>query len=151
MNLCPYVPSLFKFTVRNGQLLNWVIMDPETLLPITGASITASLFYGRSSANPNATPGEADPNFNGIQLLYVKNVGVEPVSKRTLFFDSEPPSLTTGTAAQYTGTIPSAFDPGADNPPNPYGGGYTLVVDMTAPGYVPQHWEIPAIVQVRTK
>jgi hypothetical protein len=130
------VPRLFCFDVKNGQLLNWSLQDPTTLLPILGATVSASLYYGRSATNPDATPGTVDPNFSNVPLVYVQNVTV--------------PAPGQGTAAQYTGTILALFDPAANSTPTPYGGGYTLVVTMAAAGYQNQEWEIPANVGVRT-
>jgi hypothetical protein len=47
-------------------------------------------------------------------------------------------------AGVYRGLVPSSFNPevGAD---------YVLVVDATAPGYEPQHWEKQSVVEVRTQ
>lgn len=137
MTNCGQVPRLMFFDVKNGQSLNWVVQDPITLLPILGATLSASLYYGRSSTNPDATPGTVDPNFTGIPLTYTENMVV--------------PLPGQGTAAQYVGTILALFDPGSNPTPTPYGGGYTLVVDMAATGYQNQHWEIPANVQVRNR
>lgn len=110
------IPTSFTFFAANGQFLNWTLTDTNTGAPINTATVTATLYVGRSRLNPDAVPGTADPNFTAINLVYI------PTS-----------------AGQYQGLVTSAFDPTP-------GQGYVLVVDAVASGYQNQHWEVPAVV-----
>lgn len=129
------IPSSYTFTTKNGQRFDWWLQDSELLTPITGATVTASLYYGRSRQDPDAIPGVVDPNFNGISFASI---------------GSGQPPCGSGTAQQYRATILAVFDPPSNDPnPTPYGGGYILVVDATAAGYQPMHWEVPSVVTPR--
>lgn len=124
------------FTIRNGQYLNFWWNDANTGLPVRNATVTATLYYGRSKSNPDATPGTADPNFTSIPLQYLGD-------------DASYPGAAGVLAGHYQGLIPASFDPTGNQPPSPLGGGYACVVDANAVGYQPQHLEIPSTVKVR--
>lgn len=111
------VASSFTFLSLNGQFLNWTLTDSQTGLPINNATVTATLYSGRSRFDPDGTPGTAVTGFTNISLIFQSN-------------------------GLYQGQIPATFDPGD-------GGGFILVVDATAPGYLAQHWEVPANVTQR--
>jgi hypothetical protein len=113
-------PTTFTFLAGCGQYLNWFLEDSQTLQPIISASITATLYSGRSTTNPQATPGTPVTNFTGVQLKYLSN-----------------------TKGQYQAVIPASFNP-------VLGPGYVLVVDAAVPGYNNMHWEVPAVVNEGT-
>ena len=109
--------SSFTIPVRTVFTLTWTLTDAAGI-PINNATVTATLFAGRSATNPLGTPGTPVSPINGLTLGYVA-----------------------GSAGQYSAVIPGEINP----PLN--GTGYTLVVDATVAATQIYHTEQPATVE----
>lgn len=81
-------PVSYSFRCQRTQQLTWTLVDSSGN-PITGATVTATLYLDRSLEDPTLTPGTADSIFNDIPLIET-NPGVSGI---------------------YVGSIPSSFNP----------------------------------------
>lgn len=110
-------PASFTFQTNTVQQLTWNLVDISGN-PITGATVTATLYLNRSRIDPTNIPGTPDPNFNNINL-------------------TETPTL----SGTYVGTIPEAFNPivGADS-------WFILVITASQGSSILRIFEIPAVV-----
>lgn len=104
---------------KNAFTIQWSLTDDQTPpKPVTGATVVATLYAGRSSGNPNGVPGVATAPIVNITLV---EVGVSAPG------------------------VYQALIPGTLNPPS-NGIGYTLVVDGTIAAAPVYHKEEPVFV-----
>lgn len=111
------MPNSFTIPVRTAFTLTWTLTDAQGN-PINNATVTATLYAGRSASNPTGTPGTAISPVNNVVLPYVP-----------------------GSAGQYSVGIPATVDPPLD------GTGYTIVIDASIAGTPIYHNEQPAVVE----
>jgi hypothetical protein len=64
------LPASFTFEIENDQYLKWTLVDGETAVPITNATVTATLYTGRDPVDPITTPGTAVTGFNNLSLTH---------------------------------------------------------------------------------
>ena len=60
------------FTVLNSQTLNWTLTD-SSLVPISDATVTATLYSGRDINNTAILPGTPVTYFDNLSLAYSAN------------------------------------------------------------------------------
>jgi hypothetical protein len=92
------MPSL-TIPVRTSFVLAWTLADTSGS-PINNATVTATLYAGRSTRDPDNIPGTPVSPINNLPLPYIA-----------------------ASAGQYSATVPGTLDPQLD------GTGYVLVID----------------------
>jgi hypothetical protein len=108
----------FVFPNQNPFTFQWTITDADGLA-VNDATVTATLYSGRSATLPAEVPGDPVEDFDGVSLDYVT--------------DSE---------GVYQAEIPGTFNPEV-------GGDFIVVIDATRGPNSLGHWEVPALVQER--
>ncbi len=109
----------FVFTSGNPFTFTWTMLDADGN-PVNDATVTATLYSGRSPQVPDTDPGSPVEHFDALDLAFIP--------------DSN---------GKYAAAVSGAFDPGI-------GEGFILVVDAVRAMEILGHWEIPALVQGRT-
>ena len=110
-------PLSLTFPIQTTFVLTWTLTDADNS-PINDATMTATLYAGRSPQNPTVVPGIAIAPINAIPLAYIA-----------------------ASAGQYSANIPATLGP------LPNGIGYTLVIDANISGTPIYHQEVPVVIE----
>lgn len=105
------------FPVKTSFTLSWTLADADED-PINNATVTATLYAGRSLRDPSGVPGTPVAPIVGLVLGYVAS-----------------------SSGVYSVVVPGTLDPALD------GVGYVLTVDATVGGNPIYHAEQPVVVQ----
>ena len=112
-------PVSFTFTALQQNLITWTLTNQSTGLPVTGATLVATLYSNRNQANSTAIPGTiSDPNLSNLSL----------------------PETNPGVSGIYTGIVPAAFNPVQAV------SGFLLVITASSGSTLLDTWTIPAVV-----
>lgn len=104
------------FYAKNQFTLQWTLTD-QNGNPINNASVIANLYSGRSTVNPDVTPGTIVPPISNVTLNYVSSSN-----------------------GVYQATIPVTLDP------IPSVNGFVLTIDASISGNPIYHYEEPSTV-----
>src|SRR6266705_2632443 len=110
------VPSI-SLPVRTLFTLTWTLTDAQGNA-VNNAVVTATLYAGRSTRDPDNVPGTPVPPIDCLDLPFV-----------------------TTSSGQYSASVPGTLDP----PLN--GVGYVLVINGKVAGQQVYHAEVPAVVE----
>lgn len=120
MSATPLIPVSFSFRCLQQNQLTWTITNSGD--PVTGLTVTATLYSGRNKLLPAITPGTvADPTFNNLVL-----------------------TETPADSGIYIGTIAETFNPAAS--PGYVANSFIVVITATLVSTVVNTWSIPAVV-----
>jgi hypothetical protein len=119
MSTLPVLPTSFTFTCLIQQQITWTLTNAVGA-PITGATVTASLYVNRNIQNPAQFPGTlADPvNFQNVPL----------------------PETNPGVSGVYVGIVPQAFNTVASTT------GFVTFITATSGSTILDVWSIPTVV-----